>query len=203
MYKRSTIAVIAFLGGTLLLLQCSGNKDSKKADDPPGTGQAAAFGGYESQAAWGHHLVAIGGCNDCHTPKIMTPQGPDLDTTRLLSGHPSEMPPPDVNRKELEAKGIAATNTETAWVGPWGISYAANLTPDSTGLGSWKADQFIYAIRHGTYMGLPGSRPLLPPMPWPTYRFMTDEELKAIFAYLQSLSPIHNVVPPAMPPVGK
>jgi hypothetical protein len=57
------------------------------------------------------------------------------------------MPPPNVNRKELESKGLFASNTLTAWVGPWGISYSANLTSDSTGIGMWKEEQFLYAIR--------------------------------------------------------
>jgi len=40
-----------------------------------------------------------------------------------------------------------------------------------------------------------GARQLLPPMPWPVYRNMTDEDLKAIFAYLKTTKPVRNIVP--------
>ncbi len=83
-----------------------------------------------------------------------------------------------------------------------GVSYTANLTPDSTGLLGWKEDQFIYAIREGKFKGLPGSRAMLPPMPWQEYKNMTDGELKAIFAYLRTIKPIRNVVPAAKPPAS-
>ena len=115
---------------------------------------------------------------------------------------PAKMPPPDVDRKEMESKGLAVTGDLTSWIGPWGISYTANLTSDSTGIGNWKEEQFIYALREGKYKGLPSSRPLLPPMPWQMYKHMTDGELKAIFAYLKSTKPINNVVPPPEPPVS-
>ena len=90
----------------------------------------------------------------------------------------------------------------TSWVGPWGVSYTANLTSVSTGIGSWKESQFIYAIRNGKFKGLPDGRPLLPPMPWTMYRNMTDDELKAVFTYLKSTRPVRNVVPPPKPPVS-
>ncbi len=161
-----------------------------------------SFGGFESQVAWGEHLVAIGGCNDCHTPKKMTPQGPELDYSLLLSGHPAQMPPPDVNRIEMEKKGLIVTSTLTAWVGPWGISYAANLTSDATGIGNWEESNFIRAIREGKYKGIASARTLLPPMPWPMYKNMTDGELKAIFSYLKSTKPINNNVPQPQPPAS-
>ena len=49
--------------------------------------------------------------------------------------------------------------------------------------------------REGKYKGLDGSRPLLPPMPWPNFAQMTDEDLKAVFAYLKSTKPVRNIVP--------
>jgi mono/diheme cytochrome c family protein len=70
----------------------------------------------------GEHLVLIAGCHDCHTPKKMTDKGPVIDMSLALSGHPANMPPPDVDRAEIESKGLAVTQTLTAWVGPWGIS---------------------------------------------------------------------------------
>jgi len=127
--------------------------------------------------------------------------GPDLDSALLLSGHPAQMPPPDVNRKEMETKGLSVTNTLTSWVGPWGISYAANLTSDATGIGNWTESAFITALRKGKYEGIESGRSLLPPMPSAMYTSMSDDELKAIFAFLKSTKPINNVVPLAQPPV--
>ncbi len=173
--------------------------NTSQVDDSSGTGQ---YGGFKSQVAWGGHLVTIGGCNDCHTPKKMTPQGPVPDESLLLSGHPANRPAPDVNRKEMESKGLAVTNDLTAWVGPWGTSYAANLTPDNTGLGNWSYQQFETALRNGKFMGSPNGRQLLPPMPWQELSQMTDGEMHAIFAYLKSIKPVHNVVPAAQPPVS-
>ncbi|MGN6801766.1 MAG: diheme cytochrome c-553 [Ginsengibacter sp.] len=163
---------------------------------------SSQYGGFKSQVAWGGHLVQIVGCDDCHTPKKITAMGPAPDTALFLSGHPSKMPAPDVDRKEMESKGIAATNDLTAWVGPWGISYAANLTPDNTGLGNWTFEQFDRAFRHGMFMGSEHGRQLLPPMPWQGFSHMTDAETRAIFAYLKTIKPIHNVVPAAQPPVS-
>jgi len=163
---------------------------------------AANVNGFANQVAWGEHLVVIAGCNDCHTPKKMTAFGPVLDSARWLSGHPAQNPLIDVDRKELESKGLAVTSDLTEWVGPWGVSFAANLTPDPTGIGSWDEAQFMYALREGKFKGLPGARPLLPPMPWEMYRHMTDDEMKAVFAYLKSLKPISNLVPAPIPPVS-
>ena len=159
------------------------------------------FAGFESQVKWGEHLVTVSACHDCHSPKKMTDHGPEIDSALLLSGHPAQLPPPDVNRKDLESKGLVTTSDLTSWIGPWGISFAANLTSDATGTGNWKEDQFMYAIREGKFKGLAGSRSLLPPMPWQMYRNMTDDELKANFAYLKTTKPINNVVPPPVPPV--
>jgi hypothetical protein len=83
----------------------------------------------------------------------------------------------------------------TSAVGPWGQSFASNLTPDGTGIGNWKEEQFIKAIREGKYKGLDNTRPLLPPMPWVAYKNLTDDDLKSIFAYLKSLPPVKNAVP--------
>jgi hypothetical protein len=88
----------------------------------------------------------------------------------------------------------------TAAVGPWGTSFAANLTPDDTGIGNWTEAQFVKCIREGKSKGLDGSRMLLPPMPWPGIAKMTDADLSAVFAYLQSIPPVKNAVPNPMPP---
>ena len=190
--------ICAFSLSLVVLTQCK-PKSSEEKTDQAATAKAE-YSGYDSQVAWGEHLVKATGCNDCHTPKKMTAQGPVDDTALLLSGHPEKMPAPDVNRIEMEKKGLFVSSTLTAWVGPWGVSYAANLTSDATGIGNWQESNFITAIREGKYKGLANARTLLPPMPWMWYRFMTDDELKAIFTYLKSTKPIRNIVPAAEPP---
>jgi len=181
---------------------------SEKKPEPAVESTTAAeklnFGGYETQIKWGEHLVTIGGCNDCHTPKKMTPMGPVDDSTLLLSGHPEKLPAPDVDRKQTETKGLVVTSDFTAWIGPWGISYSANLTPDETGTGNWTEDQFLYAIKNSVSKGIAGSRPLMPPMSMMPVKHMTDEELKAIFAYLRTVKPIMNrSVQPTSPVVTR
>ena len=83
---------------------------------------------------------------------------------------------------------------------PWGTSFAGNLTPHETGIGNWSVEQFKRALKEGKYKGLENGRPLMPPMPWPALRNFTDEDLEAMFAYLQTLKPIDNVVPAYRPP---
>jgi mono/diheme cytochrome c family protein len=161
------------------------------------------YGSFESQAKWGEHLVTIGGCNDCHTPKKMTDHGPVLDSSMMLAGHPANMPKINVNRKEMQSKGLVVAQDLTEWIGPWGTSYAANLTPDPTGTGAWKEEQLFLALREGKSKGLPGSRQILPPMPWEMFKHMTDDEIKAIWAYLRSIPAVSNVVPAPLPPETK
>jgi hypothetical protein len=147
----------------------------------------------------GRYLVTICGCNDCHTPLKMGRHGPEPDQSRLLSGHPETMPmplPPESRSQTAWQWHGASTNT--AFAGPWGISYAANLTPDKeTGIGNWTVKEFMQAMRTGHSVRF--GRPLLPPMPWQNYAKMTDADLRAIFAYLKSLKPIRNHVPPSVP----
>ena len=146
----------------------------------------------------GAYLVRLGGCSDCHTPKIMTDQGPVDDPARLFSGHPSDVVLPPA---ALESGPWgAATAGMTAWAGPWGISYAANLTSDpATGL--WSEDSFIKAMKTGKRRG--HGRPILPPMPWQPLSQATDADLKAIYAYLASLPPVFNSVPDPTPPAAQ
>jgi hypothetical protein len=149
----------------------------------------------------GEYLATFGGCNDCHTPKLMTPQGPVRDADRMLSGHPQSETVPPVPAGALTPGGwMAMTNGHlTAWAGPWGVSYAANLTPDKrTGLGAWTADQFIKTMRTGKHLGV--GRPVLPPMPVADIAALTDADLRALFTYLQSIKPIANEVPQPSPP---
>ncbi len=201
MKKLLAVAVLLVLT-VFIFSNCGGNK-SGSDDNKKDTSVAAntSNSGFESQVKWGEHLVIISGCGDCHTPKKMTPAGPELDLSLALSGHPSNMPPPDVDRKVMEAKGLSVTNDLTSWVGPWGVSYAANITSDSTGIGNWSEAQFITCLRQGKWKGLADGRPLLPPMPWQFFKSMSDDEIKAMFAYLKSTKPIKNAAPAPQPPV--
>jgi hypothetical protein len=164
--------------------------------------EAWDYGNFENEIAWGEHLVTILDCNVCHTPKKMTDKGPVWDMDLMLSGRPAERPGLDIDRKEIESKGLTVTGDLTEWAGPWGISYAGNLTPHETGIGTWSEEQFFLAMREGKFKGLAESRTLLPPMPWQSFSHMTDDELKAIFSYLKSIKPVENIVPAALPPVA-
>lgn len=147
----------------------------------------------------GEYLVNTIGCHDCHSPKIMTDKGPILDPDRILSGHPENEVLNDYD-KEIVKSYVLFNMNLTATIGPWGTSFAANLTPDDTGIGTWTEGQFLTAIKKGKFKGLEGSRDLLPPMPWPFYSGMVDEDLKAIFAYLKSIEPVENIVPSHIQP---
>jgi hypothetical protein len=132
---------------------------------------AASAAQADDKLARGKYLVTVAGCNDCHTPWKMGPNGPEPDYSRMLSGHPQDFALPPAPA----AKGpwvVAAAATNTAWSGPWGVSYTANLTPDKeTGLGKWTQRNFTETIRTGRHMGR--GRPILPPMPIPMYRHFT------------------------------
>ena len=144
--------------------------------------------------ARGKYLATIAGCHDCHTPKKMGPHGPEPDFSRALSGHPESVKVAAAPKLPAGPWIATVSSDLTAWSGPWGISYATNLTPDTnTGLGIWTEEMFIKALKTGRHMGV--SRPILPPMPWPNYAVMPDSDLKALFAYLKSLPAIKNRVP--------
>ena len=184
------LAVVAF--GTMGLVAALG---SPSRDTSPGAAPAA------DPVKRGEYLVTIGGCNDCHTPWKMGEKGPEPDMSRMLSGHPEALV---VHAAPTPGEGpwlVAAAATNTAWAGPWGVSFTANLTPDrDTGLGAWSEEIFINTMRTGKHWGQ--SRPLLPPMPWFNYGKMSDEDLKAVFAYLRSIPPVRNAVPLPIPPGG-
>ena len=203
MKKLSVIMFLALVPAVFLLSKCNTETKTNSAQtDTTTTKVNASYGGYSTPEEWGHHIVTIADCGNCHTPKKMTAEGPVEDESLALSGHPSNMPPANADRKEMETKGLFASNDLTSWVGPWGISYAANITSDSTtGIGNWSEDQFILCMRKGKFMGLKKARNLLPPMPWQAFRNMTDGELKAVFAYLKSTKPINNIVPQPAPPL--
>jgi len=165
----------------------------------PFAAQAQSDAPQDDLVARGEYLVTIGGCNDCHTPLKMGDNGPEPDMERMLSGHPAEIV--IEGPATLQAPWASAGNvTNTAWSGPWGVSFTANLTPDpETGvLRDMPLELFVATMRTGRHQGQ--GRAILPPMPWFNYGAATDEDLAAIYAYLQQIPPVTNAVPAPLPP---
>lgn len=151
----------------------------------------------------GEHLVTTSVCDDCHSPKKYKNGVPEPDMDRRLSGHPADLKIKPFDAKTIKDGWVLGNEHFTAWAGPWGVSFSANITPDKeTGIGNWTEEQFFRAIREGKYHGLQDGRTLLPPMPWPNFAKFSDEELRAIFTYLQSIPAVKNAVPAALPPKG-
>ena len=151
-------------------------------------------------AARGKYLVDALGCNHCHTPLKMGPKGPEPDMTRYLSGHPQDLKMPPAPKPAAPWLWTGAA-TNTAFAGPWGVTYAINLTPDPTtgiGGGVWNEEVFLKAIKTGKHFGV--ERPIQPPMPWDGYRNLSDADLKAVWAYLRTIKPMKNLVPDYEPP---
>jgi mono/diheme cytochrome c family protein len=120
---------------------------------------------------YGSYLAgAVAHCLACHTPRL-----------------------PD-DRFDLSKLGAGGS----AFRGPRGVSYAANITSDpETGLGTWTDSEIVASI-HGARRG--GGR-VLPPMPVDYYvKGISESDLKALLAYLRSLPPRRNAVPAAQPP---
>lgn len=191
-----TLKPFSALFAMALLAACG----SSPKPGPTAEAPAPAVETEASKIERGRYLVGIMGCNDCHSPKLMGPQGPYLDPERILSGYPADRPLPPVPAN-AEAWALMAMDL-TAAVGPWGTTFAANITSDETGIGNWSYEQFERALRHGLYKGLEGSRPLLPPMPWQNMVDMKAADMQAVFAYLKSTKPVENVVPAPVPPSG-
>ena len=188
---RRTVSQLVLLGLVVLVVGCQPNTNQEAANS---NATPAAVPAPVDPIGRGKYLAIIMGCNDCHTPMTgMGPEGPIFDQSKFLAGHPSDTrlpePPP------IGAWWISGVMT--AWSGPWGISYAANLTPDSlTGIGIWTEDIFIQAMRTGRHAGV--ARPILPPMPWPAVAALTDEDIKSLYAYLRSIPAVSNEVPQAV-----
>lgn len=158
----------------------------------------------DSLVSRGKYLVTIMGCDDCHSPKVMGPQGPELDMSRRLSGHPAERALGKISAAALQ-DWVLFNASNTATVGPWGASFAANITSSETGIGNWSEAQFVKAMREGKAKGMDNGRMLLPPMPWQNFGKASDVDLKAIFLYLKSIQPVDNLVPQPISPemIGK
>lgn len=185
----TTKTLLTFVVSAAVLWACS---------EQPKPEAKAAAPTQEELVKRGEYLITTMGCNDCHTPKVMGPNGPELDVSRLMSGHPAEQPLAKIDTALLKDWALFLP-TLTAGVGPWGVTYAANLTPDDTGIGNWTEEQFKKALKEGKSKGMDDTRPLLPPMPWQNFTQLSDEDAKAMFAYLKSLKPIKNAVPAPQP----
>lgn len=191
-----TVLVIAVLMAIIAIACNSSEAKNEETENPPPLTQKQLI-------EKGDYLVnTIGGCGDCHSPKIFNAQGFEFDKSRHLSGHPANDPLPPLNGSDPFKPGnwVLFSPDLTAAVGPWGVTFSANLTPHSTGIGGWKLENFIGALRTGKHMGVQDGRPIMPPMPWPTIGQLNDDDLKAIFTYLQSLPPIDNMVPAPIGP---
>lgn len=147
----------------------------------------------------GSYLVTITGCDDCHTPKKMGPMGPEPDMSLRFSGFRADIPMPAIDTNIIKKGLILGNGDLTGWVGPWGASFAANISSDETGIGNWTEEQFKKAITEGKWKGIDGNRSLLPPMPWQNFSHLSDMDVKAIFAFLKSSKPIKNVEPVIIP----
>jgi len=187
-----TFMIMALITATVAaaMIACNSGSASGKTDtDIP----------VDQKVKRGEYLVSIIGCDDCHSPKRMGAHEPEIIPELRLSGFNKAMRLADPDTAQVNRGWMMLAPDLTAAVGPWGMSFAANLTPDATGIGNWTEENFITALRHGKYKGVKTNRNLLPPMPWFVYKNMTDEDLSSIFAYLKTLTPVENVVPAPVP----
>ena len=121
----------------------------------------------DAQIERGEYLARIMDCTGCHTPGALAGE-PDFD--RYLAGS-------DIG---FQIPGL-------------GVFYPPNLTQDSaTGLGGWSDAEIIDAVRSGVR---PDGRELAPIMPWPSYAALSDEDAKALAAFLKSLPAIAHETP--------
>lgn len=193
MKKSISISLVVFVA-MILLAGCSNN--------PKPAPQAVAEPTAEQLIQKGEYLVNIMGCNHCHSPKKVGPHGLEIIPELMLSGYPADRPLPDVVQEALTKGWTLMNNDLTAGAGPWGVSFAANLTSDPTGIGNWTEENFKRALKEGKFKGLTGTRTLQPPMPLTNFINVSDEDVRAIFAYLKSTNPVRNVVPAPIPPAG-
>lgn len=191
--KKTTSSVAVLL---MLLLVSYNSCINKSVEEPKKLTEPNA----EEIVKQGKYLVTIMGCNDCHSPKKMGANGPEIIEELMLSGYPSDRPIEKFD-KSLIKKGFAIFYPDlAAGAGPWGISFSGNITPDETGIGNWTEAQFKKALTEGKYKGLDGGRMLLPSMPYQNYANLKDEDVHAIFTYLKSIKPVKNIVPAPITP---
>lgn len=193
--KKFSILFLLAVSIVLSLTYCSNSSQKVKEEETP-----KVVAKPEDVVKNGEYLVTIMGCNDCHSPKKMGANGPEIIPELRLSGYPSDRPIVKFDESKIK-NGFGMFYPDlTATAGPWGVSFAGNITPDETGIGNWTEEQFKKAITQGKSKGLDGGRMLLPPMPWFNYTTLKDEDVHAIFTYLRSIKPVKNVVPAPIAP---
>lgn len=189
---KTTIPTLIVLA-SLIFIAC---KDQSKEAPIEVTSEEEKL---QNQVDHGKYMVDVLGCTDCHTPKKMTEQGPVHDMDKFMMGFDASQPLPPVPENVPIGPWVIFAGDLTAAVGPWGTSYAANLTPHETGIGNWSLKQFTKALRDMKYKGQENSRPIMPPMP-KHYSYLTDDDIAAIFAYLKTIPAKDNLVPAYQPP---
>jgi hypothetical protein len=180
--------IVATAIASFLVVSCNSHAS---AENPVGE----AVISQDSLVKRGSYLVNAMGCDDCHSPKKFGPNGMEFDMENRFAGHLADSKLGKANTTVMKEGYMLFALDLTSAVGPWGQSYAANISSDATGIGNWTEEQFFRAIREGKSKGLKESRPLLPPMPWFVYKNLNDTDLKAIFAFLKSTNPVQNRVP--------
>jgi Cytochrome c len=185
--KKTMITLTVLIAAvTLALFACTNGTSS--------TGGMAVIS-QDSLVKRGSYLVNSIGCDDCHSPKKMGPAGPEIDLEHRFAGHMANMALGKIDPAVMKEGWLLFTMDLTAAVGPWGVSYAGNISSDATGIGNWSEAQFMNALRHGKLKGMNEGRPLLPPMPWQNFSKLSDTDIKAIYAFLKTTKPVENVVP--------
>jgi len=194
MRNKILILVAICIAATTIFIACQDSKASEKQKSIAMTQQ--------EKVKRGEYLVNSIGCDDCHSPKRATATGFEIIPELRLSGFNPEMAKLKPTTEAVKEGWMLFGSDLTTAVGQWGQSYAANLTSDATGIGNWKEEQFVRALKEKKWMGLDNTRPLMPPMSMMPATLMSDDELKAIFAYLKTTPAIKNVQPDAslLPP---
>lgn len=192
---KTHILISAFLLASLVLLiqGCKNNQKGSVNDEKATTQQSG-----QDLEKRGQYLVDLGGCNDCHSPKEESPKGPQIIEDLRLSGYPATRTIMQGDPEILKQGWILFVPDLTSASGPWGVSFAANLTSDQTGIGEWPVENFVRALKEGKFKGVEGSRTLLPPMPWQNFANINEDDIRAIFAFLKSTKPVSNIVPAAI-----
>lgn len=186
-FKIVSAALLCFL----LINACNQATETKETT----TTEAAPSA--EDNLKEGERLVASLDCEICHSPKRMGPQGPEVIPELRFGGHQAGTELPPYDEKTVKGGWALFSPDFTTIIGPWGQSYAGNISSDSTGIGMWSEEQFKKVLREGKFKGMDNTRPILPPMPWQAYKNLTDAEISKVFAFLKSTKPVKNVVPVA------
>lgn len=190
--SRNISSLLLLTAGFLLLSSCN-NKEYKEVSEVKKMT-------LNDSIKRGEYLVKTIGCHDCHSPKAMTERGPQEIAELALSGYQAGDSLPQMHTEALKSGWMLMNGHLTAFTGPWGVSFSANITSDDTGIGNWSYERFKTAMREGKLKGDQNGRQMLPPMPWQNFAKLSDEDLESMFKYLKSTNPVENAVPAPIPP---